>query len=293
MVLCMKFNVINSEIFKILKSKIRINILELLINNSQPLKFNELVKKLKISSSTLEYHLKKMTESGLLCHTEDQYFTNAYSNVIWSRVIEIPISHDILIYLKSHLLPILNIDLIREFNRTTPTLIPDLISLFLSLQNSVPRQILNLKLAGKLNLELEEKMIQMTNKEYDIESIEIITDYQNFKNLICYKNIGELFTNKMLANLKVSLIENINLYIAIFDEQGILCLPKIDNVIDYQECLFFNNSKGIEWLNHIFNYFKKFSKPIHYNESIIKEKKLFLKYLKNLKNKEKITSNLN
>lgn len=61
------------KIFKCLADKSRLQILKSLTD--EPMYVERLAERLKLASSTISFHLKKLEEAGLVCSEKDQYYT--------------------------------------------------------------------------------------------------------------------------------------------------------------------------------------------------------------------------
>ena len=81
----------------------------------------------------------------------------------------------------------------------------------------------------------------------------------------------------------VYICEKCNFFIGITEEFGILCLPDLMNLMDYQQCLIFLKPKALSWLNKWYNQIKQKAKRIPFSKKVFKNKDDILKYLKSLK----------
>ncbi|MBY9005898.1 MAG: hypothetical protein KGD63_03985 [Candidatus Lokiarchaeota archaeon] len=130
--------------------------------------------------------------------------------------------------------------------------IPDSISL-LSLLNSLNLENLSkLHMIGLYNLELEEKLIKLVNyknREIEIDDTELIMNIDNFIALVSYENFEYFFKMISGENLGIFLIDNCNYFIGITEKFGMLCLPNLDNSMDYKQCLVFLEPEALKWLN--------------------------------------------
>ncbi|MFW9875447.1 MAG: ArsR family transcriptional regulator [Candidatus Thorarchaeota archaeon] len=270
---------IDSNLLGLFNSKKRLRVLNFFMQNSGPFHFNEIAKQMKIMPSTLEYHIKQLADLGLITHLDNQYRSNAYTKLIWSALHNIAKLGTIIPFLKIHDLPINNAKLLNDFSFLELKVIPDMISLLSLMKNKFTKNLSNLQLAGIFNLELEEKMMRFSELESKIDKIEIITNYENFINFLEYKNFEFFLSFSKLENIKLFLIDECNFYMAIGDNIGVLFLPKVNNVIDFQQCLVFEDHNNIQWLRKTYKWLKNQSKKITLTEGFINDKDLFKNYL--------------
>ncbi|MFX1312402.1 MAG: ArsR family transcriptional regulator [Promethearchaeota archaeon] len=273
---------IDNKLFGLFKSKKRLQVLNFFMNNNGSFQFNEIAKQLKIIPSTLEYHIKQLADLGLITHINNQYRSNAYTKLIWSAFHNLSKLEPLIPFLKTHDLPLNNAKLLNDFSFLELKVIPDMITLLSLMKNKFTKKFSKIQLAGAFNLDLEEKMMRFSDLEFKIEGIEIITDYENFIKFINYKNFEFFLSFSKLENIKLFLIDECNFYIALSDDIGILFLPKVNNVIDFQQCLVFEGHNNIQWLRKTFLWLKNQSKKITLTEGFIKDKDLFKTYLKEL-----------
>ncbi len=265
-----------------LKSKKRLKILEILMENPRPMHFNEIFKQLSILPSTLEYHLKQLEGQNLLTHLENSYTTNAYSKLIWNALNTLSKLTPLLSYLKTHVFPMDDTELLFKFIISGVEVIPDMISMLTFMKEKMLTNISTIRLAGNFNLELEERMMQFSNVDFKIKEIEILTNYENFQKFLSYENFEYFLSFTPLENIKLFLIDECDYYAAIADNFGVLFLPDMDDTIDFQQCLGFNGATAIQWLNEIFDELKSRAKRVNLTEGFLKDVPLFLKYLREL-----------
>ncbi|MFW9897394.1 MAG: ArsR family transcriptional regulator [Candidatus Thorarchaeota archaeon] len=273
---------IDNNLLGLFNSKKRLKVLNFLMKNSRSYHFNEIAKQLKIIPSTLEYHVKQLTDLGLITHVNNQYRSNAYTKLIWETFNNLVRLDPLIPFLKTHNMPLNNSKLLNEFSSLELKIIPDMISLFSLMKNNFTKNLSNLQLAGNFNLELEEKMIRLSDWELKIEKIEIISDYENFLNFLDYKNFEYFLSFSKIDNIKLFLIHECNFYIAISGDLGVFFLPNINNVLDFQQCLVFEGYDNIQWLRKVFQWLKNGSKQITLTEGFIEDKDLFKTYLREL-----------
>ncbi|MEJ2248168.1 MAG: winged helix-turn-helix domain-containing protein [Candidatus Lokiarchaeota archaeon] len=283
----MKTPQISHKLFGLFKSKKRIKILDLFLNNSNPLHFNEIAKKLSISPSTLEYHLKKLEEENLITHNEDLYAKNAYLKLIWNTLKGISNLSPLLPYLKTHTFPIDDPHIILKFINSNPVFIPDMITMLTYMREKELEIYSKVEIAGSFDLTLEERMMRLGAEEIKINEMEIISTYEDFRNFIFYENYEYFLSLTPIENIKLFMIDECNFYAAIAGNFGILFLSDIESKIDYQRCLVFNGKQNIVWLNDFFDMLRKSAKRITLTKEFIHEKDLFLKYLEQVKDSTK------
>ena len=270
---------LNNNLFGLFKSKKRVKVLNFLMNNSGSYHFNEIAKQLKIMPSTLEYHIKQLTDIGLITHIDNQYRGNAYTKLIWNAFHNLAKLEPLIPFLKTHNLPINNAKLLNDFSFLELKVVPDMITLLAFMKSKIKKNFSSIQFAGIFDLELEEKMMRFSELEFKIEKIEIITNYENFINFLDYKNFEYFLSFSKLENIKLFLISECNFYMAIIDDLGVLFLPEMNNVIDFQQCLVFEGNNNIRWLRQTYLWLKNQSKSITLTEGFIKDKDLFKNYL--------------
>lgn len=270
---------IDNNLFGLFKSKKRIKVLNFFMNNRGSFHFNEIAKQLKILPSTLEYHIKQLADLGLIAHINNQYRSNAYTKLICNAFHNLAKLEHLIPFLKNHNLPIENAKLLNHFSFLELKVIPDVISLLSLMKNKFTKNLSSIQLAGIFNLELEEKMMRLSELEFKIEKIEIITNYENFINFLDYKNFEFFLSFSKLENIKLFLTDECNFYIAIVEDIGVLFLPEVNDVMDFQQCLVFEGHINIQWLRKTFLWLKNRSKEITLTEGFIKDKSLFKTYL--------------
>ncbi|MEJ2296685.1 MAG: ArsR family transcriptional regulator [Candidatus Lokiarchaeota archaeon] len=256
---------IDNKFFGLFKSKKRLKILKFFMNNNGSFHFNEIAKELGILPSTLEYHIKQLTDLGLITHIDNQYRNNAYTKLIRGAFHGLSNLKPLINFLKTHDFPIINPILLNEFLLLKIQVIPDMVSLL-----------------SFMNLELEEKMMRFSEWEFKIDEIEIITNYDNFIKFINYINFDYFLSFSNLDDIKLFLVKDCNFYMALLDEIGVLFLPEVNNRVDFQLCLVFEGERNIQWLRKVFKYLKNSSREIALTEDLIKDKSLFISYLNEL-----------
>ncbi|MFX0008562.1 MAG: ArsR family transcriptional regulator [Candidatus Hermodarchaeota archaeon] len=278
----MNENKIDNNLLGLFKSKTRIEVLNFFMNNNGSFHFNEIAKQLKIMPSTLEYHIKQLTDLGVITHTDNKYCSNAYTKLIWNCFQNLSNLDSLIPFLKTHDLPINNTKLLNDFSSLELKVIPDMITLLSLMKNIFIKKLSKIQLAGIFNLEIEEKMMRFSEADFKIETIEIITDYENIIKFINYKNFEYFLSISKLENIELFLINECNFYLAISDNFGLLFLPEINNIIDFQQCLVFEGHNNIQWLKKTFSWLKNRSKKVVLTEGFIKDKELFKNYLQEI-----------
>jgi predicted transcriptional regulator len=273
---------IDNKFFGLFKSKKRLKILKFFMNNNGSFHFNEIAKELGILPSTLEYHIKQLTDLGLITHIDNQYRNNAYTKLIRGAFHGLSNLKPLINFLKTHDFPIINPILLNEFLLLKIQVIPDMVSLLSFMKDKVSKNLSKIQLAGIFNLELEEKMMRFSEWEFKIDEIEIITNYDNFIKFINYINFDYFLSFSNLDDIKLFLVKDCNFYMALLDEIGVLFLPEVNNRVDFQLCLVFEGERNIQWLRKVFKYLKNSSREIALTEDLIKDKSLFISYLNEL-----------
>lgn len=281
----MKEYEIDNKLLGLFKSEKRIKVINFFMNNNRPYHFNEIAKNLNIIPSTLEYHIKQLEDLGLITHIENKYRSNAYTKLIWSAFQNLSNLDHLIPFLKTHKFPLNNPQLLSEFSSIEVKVIPDIISLLSLMKSKFVKPLLKLHLAGLFNLALEEKMMRFSDLELKIQAIEIVTNYENIIDFLNYKNFKYFLSFSRLENIELFLVDECNFYIVILDDLGLLFLPELNNVIDYQQCLVFEGQNNINWLKKIFVWLKNRSKEITLTEEFIEDKELFKKYIQELHKK--------
>ncbi|MHA1341798.1 MAG: ArsR family transcriptional regulator [Promethearchaeota archaeon] len=254
----------DEHIFSLFKSKIRIKILDFLIKKGREMHFKDIAKEFEILPSTLVYHLKQMTDSGLISHVDNKYFASLYSKMIFDLLNRFARFESHRDFFSTHLFPIYDLELFKSFCNLEIEIAPDLVSLLSVMGDSFIKSMNTIRLAGRFNIELEKKMIIFSKMDFRDSKIEIISDLEN----ILEMSENEFFLELTdLKNINIYLVDRCNYYLGIMDNFGVLFLPKIDGMIDYQQCVFFNNPKNIQWLQYFFEKIKRQAKPIYLKEA--------------------------
>lgn len=243
------------EIIGALKSQTRRQVVELLLENPEGLRFSEIARALSIYPSTLEKHLAKLVRSKVISHHDIHYLSTVNSILVWENFKNLQ-KIDSGSYLSSHTLPIENHDLRVRFGSLTFEVILDLISIVNQIKNDFKAAQDLIQAGGNLDYQIGKTVYGSGMLNHKNTQVEIILTRQLI-NQIQNQEEENLFLSKF-DEKKTWLyeIEECNLGLGVGESSGFLFLPKLDFEIDYNQCLHTKDPDAIEWLRDLFDHLK-------------------------------------
>ncbi|MBD3216162.1 MAG: ArsR family transcriptional regulator [Candidatus Lokiarchaeota archaeon] len=277
-----------NELLGCLKSEKRLRILKLLLDSEAGLQFSEIAEALSLVPSTLEYHLKTLVKLNLISHFDAIYSTNALTQLFCNLYKALSTLNPLIPYLNSHKLSMDDPNLFLNFITSNPIFLSDLISMLEMMKELVKSKISKFRIAGSFNLTLEERVMQFSEYDIHLDQLEIISTYEEYQKLLDYENYDYFFSFIDISNIQLFLVNECNYYMGIGESSqdvfGILFLPDATDEIDFQKALLFRGKHNVSWLNEIFEMVKRDAKRINITEDLLRDRRLFERYLKTLNN---------
>ena len=103
---------------------------------------------------------------------------------------------------------------------------------------------------------LEEKMMNLGDLHFQIDKFEIISNYENILKFVNYEDLKFFLSFGKLEDINLYLLDDCNFYLGISDDFESLFLPNVENIVDFQQCLLFDDPHSIDWLNEFFDLLK-------------------------------------
>lgn len=253
---------INSEIQFLAKSEIRMKILSELYNH--PDNIRGLVKKTKITYSSVSSNINKLEENNYIKKVDKKYFINPMAKMYFNNLMEFKKSIDIINDFNSfwdkHNLNQLGIDSMKNIaDLKNSTLIETTPLDIYRTHNTIKSQLVDSKEVKAIFPYLHPeypKLIEEILKKGG--SVELIVP-KNILNPIITPIDGKLRKNSQISKkLKVHPVKNeLNLYLTLCDGKMSLGLFKNDGSFDQNRILISGDSKSYNWANELFKHVKQ------------------------------------
>lgn len=253
---------INNDIKFLVKSEIRLKILSEL--NKQPNNIRGIVKKTKITYSSVSSNISKLEKKNYITKTNKKYYVNPMTEVYFNSIMEFKHSVDLINtydkFWDKHNLNQLSIESVKNITdlkdskmiETTP------LDIFKT-HNTIKEQIMksdNVKaIFPYLHPEYPKLIENVLNNQ---GSIELIIPQSIFKEFIL--KIDRKTRNLAKSNEKLKVYRyqsNLNLYLTLCDENISLGLFKNDGSFDQNRILISDNHKSNVWARELFEHVKK------------------------------------
>ncbi|MHA1378292.1 MAG: ArsR/SmtB family transcription factor [Candidatus Helarchaeota archaeon] len=244
------------ELFGILHSSMRLNIIKLLLFEKSGFRFNQISKKLKIHPSTLENHLKKLSSFGLITHVNEKYRANLNSEILWFLINKFQQINNIP-YFTNHRIAELNSTLLNNLLGMQFEILAGGISIASRFIDDFKADNTILKLGGAIDFEFEKNFMKIINVDLKNTKIEIILYEKSVNNFLTLKNENLIFKNVPLSNFSVHIIDKTNISLMILAKSGFLFLPDLDFKVDFKNCIYLKTENGVKLLLKIFNTLKQ------------------------------------
>jgi predicted transcriptional regulator len=255
-------NDINNDIKFLAKSEIRLKILSEL--NKNPDNVRGLVKKTKITYSSVSSNIGKLEKGNYIKKVNKKYYVNPMTEVYFNSLMEFKQSVDMINTYDSlwdkHDLNQLSIESIKNITdlknskmiETTP------VDIFKT-HNTISEQMKKSKNIKAIFPYLHPEYPELIeNVLKNNGSVELIIPHSIFKELVF--PINEKIRRKSVKKGKLKVYDfknDLNLYLALCDENISLGLFKNDGSFDQNRILISNNSKSYLWAMELFEHVKK------------------------------------
>jgi predicted transcriptional regulator len=257
-----KLEDINNDIKFLVKSEIRLKILSEL--NKQPNNIRGIVKKTKITYSSVSSNIGKLEKKNYITKTNKKYYVNPMTEVYFNSIMEFKQSVDLINeydkFWDKHDLNQLSIESMKNITdlkdsrmiETTP------VDIFKT-HNAIKEQIMQSKnvkaIFPYLHPEYPKLIEDVLNNQ---GSIELIIPQSIFKEFFLRINRKTRKTAERNGKLRIYEYENdLNLYLALCDESISLGLFRNDGSFDQNRILISDNHKSNVWASELFEHVKK------------------------------------
>ncbi len=238
-----------------LKAQKRRQVVELLLENPQGLRFNEISRALSIYPSTLEKHLAKLVESLVISHHDGRYLATVNSIHISDAIKNLQ-RNGFIYYLSSHILLLDNHELRARFGSLIFEVIPDLISIINQIKSDFDETQVLIQAGGNLDYQIGKSIYQSGMLNHEKIQVELILTHELI-DLIRSHGEENLFMNQFNdKTTRLYEIQECSLGIGVGESSGFLFLPRLDFEVDYHQCLYTRSSSSIAWLRDVFGYLK-------------------------------------
>jgi len=253
------------SLFKTLSSETRLKIMDLLGKEERGLRFSKISQALDIHSSTLEDHLKRLVENGIISHTDNRYISTLNS-LRFRHFIESISSDELNNYMSSHLMTIENRKLADELWKLDFTLMTDLLSIIRKAQTSFTTDSEWGFLGGSMNMRLEQSFFELWDPDLKGIALDAVFTPEGIEDIISM-NLGNLFFDAVSPDkINIYTIPECNWAIAGNKKGGLLFLPDLQFKVDFTQCLCFESERGRKWLMKVFEHLKSRSSIINPKE---------------------------
>lgn len=255
-------NEINNDIKFLAKSEIRLKILSELYKNPNNVK--GIVKKTKITYSSVSSNLGKLEKKDYITKIDKKYHVNPMTEVYFNSIMEFKQSVDLIYnydaFWNKHNLNQLSIESIKNISNLNNSEIIETTSLdIFKTHNTIKKQIMqssNIQAIFPYLHPEYPKLMEIVLKNQG--SVELIIPKCIFKEFIL--KIDEKIRKKSIRVGKLKVYNykgNLNLYLTLCDENISLGLFKNDGSFDQNRILISENQKSYNWAKELFEYVKK------------------------------------
>ena len=239
------------ELLRTLASETRLGIVNLLLSQPDGLRFIDIANALKIYPSTLEDHLRRLVDRKMIVHWENRYLANMNTEMAsWIVSALGPIRDEA--YFATHRLAIGDLELRTGIQSIDYKIYHDLLSILAKAKDVLFQGINTCFLGGAMDMQLEQGFFELLNPTLRSACIEAVFTQEGLEDL---KRLAQLewITDAMdLSQVRLYVVDKCDFVIGGSERGGILFLPQHDSKIDFNSCLYFESSAGIEWLRAVF-----------------------------------------
>lgn len=247
--------------FKVLGSETRLRVLDVLLANTDGLRFSEIAKKLDIYPSTLEDHLKRLVETGFISHTNSLYRYNLnteYAYQIAGSLARFCSSN----YFSTHIL-VLDDDLLKErFLTLKCDGVFDILALMNKAKSVIDSGADSAKAGGAMNMELELSFFEFYPINLKGSNLEILFTKSLLEEFLKHEKKDIFLQGFDSSRTKVFIVEDCNFAVMTTAKFGALFLPTLDGEMDFSQALFFSDQIAVNWLNDLFDYTKSLGEEL-------------------------------
>ncbi|MFW9850750.1 MAG: ArsR family transcriptional regulator [Candidatus Thorarchaeota archaeon] len=243
------------EIISTLNSHTRRQVLQLLLENPQGLRFSEIARALNIYPSTLEKHLALLVTNKMISHHDVSYFSTVNSILIWDKLEDLKKldSHP---YLSSHIFPLDNQNLRNRFGSLYFEIIPDLISIINQIKNDFSEPQTLVQAGGNLDYQIGKSVYRSGLLNHKNTRVEIILTKQLIDKIRSQQEEDLFLSGFDDKTTCLYEIEECSMGLGVGKYSGFLFLPQLDFKVDYNQCLYTKSTDALEWLREIFNHLR-------------------------------------
>lgn len=251
----------NVELLKTLASETRLDIINLLISEPDGLRFIDIANALKIYPSTLEDHLKRLVERKMIVHWENRYLANINTErASWIVSALVPIRNEA--FFATHRLTIGDLELRNKIQSLNFEIYSDLLSIMSKASETLFQGIETCFLGGALDMNLEQGFFELLNPSLKSTHVEAVFTREGLEDLRRLDGLERIIDAMDLSQVQLYVIENCDFVIGGSERGGLLFLPQNNSKVDFNSCLYFEDSAGIEWLRAVFEFLRTRSDKI-------------------------------
>lgn len=250
----MDFTALENQ-FKILGSETRLRVIDVLLQHSGGLRFSEIAKTLGIYPSTLEDHLKRLVDAGLISHTDSIYRCNINTERVYNLTKNLS-DYCNPTYFSTHTLLIDDEILKERFLTLKYDGVYDILSLMNKAKSVVDGGIAIAKAGGAMDMQLEISFFEFYPMDLKTTDIEVLFTKSILDAFLEIDKKELFFKGFDPKRTRLYVIDDCKIAMMTSDSFGALFLPTLDGNMDFSQGLFFSDSNSVSWLNDLFDYLK-------------------------------------
>ncbi len=250
----MDFTLIENQ-FKVLGSATRLQVIDLLLQNKEGLRFSEIAKKLDIYPSTLEDHLKRLIDAEFISHMDGRYQSNVNTERVhlFARTMHDSCTPS---YFSTHLLAIEEPSLKDRFLTLECDGVIDLLALMNKAKSIIDDGLSIAKVGGAMDMQLEVSFFEFYPMDLREADLEILFTKHLLEEFLQHEKRDLFMQGFNPKRSKIYIVDDCKFAMMTTTTHGALFLPHLNGKTDFTQGLFFSNPQAVDWLNDLFDYTK-------------------------------------
>ncbi|TFG27486.1 ArsR family transcriptional regulator [Candidatus Thorarchaeota archaeon] len=250
----MDFTTLENQ-FKVLGSETRLRVVNALIQSRGGLRFSEIAKALDIYPSTLEDHLKRLVESGIISRTDQIYRSTMNTERVYQIVKSLNDTCDST-YFSTHILSIDNDSLKERFLTLKFDCVYDLLSLMNRSKDVIDNGMKLAKAGGAMDMQLETSFFEFYPIDLKDTDVEVIFTKSILDDFLEVENKELFFKGFNPKRTRLYVVDDCSVAMMTSESFGALFLSNLDGTMDFTKGLFFSDQNAVGWLHDLFDYLK-------------------------------------
>ncbi|TXT57855.1 MAG: hypothetical protein BAJATHORv1_10563 [Candidatus Thorarchaeota archaeon] len=253
-------------VFKALASETRLRIILLLSKNKEAMRFSDIARELDIHKSTMEDHIRKLIDSGLISQHEGLYTSNINSEYCLTMM-DVCSRVALDSYLSTHRLEIPDKQLQYEFTTLKFEVLTNILTLVERLQKELYNQPEYIRVGGALDMAIETSLLEIWQPDFKSIDSEFVFPKEVIESLkglsadsVLIRNVStdvtRLFYMKKPCNIGYGFTER----------GGVVFLPSLDNNLGFSQCLFLQGPRAVYWFNRLHRSLKEHAIEVQLKE---------------------------